>query len=1106
MCSVYEHTPLLGWHASEMHPARIGFSLWANLGAISKDDMARRSHFYTTDEQYTDKIASHSATVLRLRLPKEPLPKAELKKLELYLYCQSMGVFFDGLVPANGPLLRYDGECIVLGVAISDKLPIIHPDYAWDGSAFIDTAEVRHRKEKLGCNWWSPNGLGVWGTCPGEGWNGVCGATGATSVNGSDRVGGARFNENILKMQDFVALKNEGGVIKGDFRYIGWKKIDLTPLLKPEEDYWDKEIAIIFFFHFAYSSAANSTVDIGVAWTFDNRNATPKDPPPDTYTEKIAGPFIGIVWEKVPEVQKFEEPKVKELIENIDKLEEIDGLGFIDLEWEESKDESFTAYGLFRDTTSPVRIDAAHNFAIIKERGTTRFRDYDSKQFIENGELWYYTLVHYNESYNYPVPPDTNYARGMKGTEIKIRRPLVDYINPDSPFMHITPSIKRVSDNIVPNGTFDDPRHWIWKTNWVHNPTTKEADHKVGATDSLEHETVFGVAGQVLQVVYTVRNRTTGSIKFRIGGVDGTSWDYNDTFYEEVIAMGTGKLEFIPTSDFNGSIDNVSVRLASYSIKTFERVYLGFPYSWSMGENVEPAFQHPIIFQIDWGDGIVEAYRFKPKRVHDYDLSCQILYLENTEDLVVGDYVIINVSPIYPVAYLRKIIRKTMDIIELDIPIDPGITFHGGVYVQKAPYHIYTAHGEALISVKVYGPNGFANKVSILEGQCQLYILQNKPQCRLVAIPPTVRENNNIVLDLGDSDTMTERLLITDKDWYLGEVCNYYHGLETPYITDVKKTALTGFPYIPAGTYRYRLVSVEDVPNGRFSLISKQWSIEVGTNEATRITIDFKVPFNPNGLRIDIYKYKDDNYKNIGYIDSVTLGSGVFLGTYHDDDKVPGPLLRENGVTRIIRDARYSFKPFQIIPKHWYYPGSPEVSIPAGQHEAIAIIRNKIGLSALEESPYFSEPVSILYNVKSDILLYLNDPDNISKSLRDGYQAIDLPRGREVATDIYFGDIPVVVSNVRVMRKITISGKAFSMSKLNHPILEVNADSECHAMVGTVPDDVITWRYVEKTGCVVVLKIDNRTDLTYVLSTYSEREMAENLYMIEWRAELIEVE
>jgi hypothetical protein len=124
-----------------------------------------------------------------------------------------------------------------------------------------------------------------------------------------------------------------------------------------------------------------------------------------------------------------------------------------------------------------------------------------------------------------------------------------------------------LGSELVQNGTFDTDQYWTWGTGWVWDSTNKEADHQTGYTAPLT-QNITVVSGRKYLLTFTIRNRTTGSVSITVGGVSAygiqgvTSFGGNATYQAVFIptSSGTVTLSFNPTSDFNGSIDDVSVK------------------------------------------------------------------------------------------------------------------------------------------------------------------------------------------------------------------------------------------------------------------------------------------------------------------------------------------------------------------------------------------------------------------------------------------------------------------------------------------------------------------------------------------------------------------
>jgi len=121
--------------------------------------------------------------------------------------------------------------------------------------------------------------------------------------------------------------------------------------------------------------------------------------------------------------------------------------------------------------------------------------------------------------------------------------------------------ILAVGANIVsnPNFTTFPDTSWIWGTGWTHDTT--HADHTAGIA-ALEQD-VGAIAG-TYTITFTMSNRTTGSVTPYIGGIAGTGCSTNATHAVTITAVGTGNLQFVPSTGFDGTIDTVYVENFSH--------------------------------------------------------------------------------------------------------------------------------------------------------------------------------------------------------------------------------------------------------------------------------------------------------------------------------------------------------------------------------------------------------------------------------------------------------------------------------------------------------------------------------------------------------------
>jgi hypothetical protein len=112
--------------------------------------------------------------------------------------------------------------------------------------------------------------------------------------------------------------------------------------------------------------------------------------------------------------------------------------------------------------------------------------------------------------------------------------------------------------DLVTNGTFAADTDWTKGTGWTIGSGT--ATHAAGTASDLE-QSVAILEDLYYRVIFDVSGRTAGSVTPSVGGTAGTAIVADATDIRETIRAGsTSLLEFTATSDFDGSIDNVSLQ------------------------------------------------------------------------------------------------------------------------------------------------------------------------------------------------------------------------------------------------------------------------------------------------------------------------------------------------------------------------------------------------------------------------------------------------------------------------------------------------------------------------------------------------------------------
>jgi hypothetical protein len=133
-------------------------------------------------------------------------------------------------------------------------------------------------------------------------------------------------------------------------------------------------------------------------------------------------------------------------------------------------------------------------------------------------------------------------------------------------YAFLTPvaSTATLGAELVSNNSFaTDLASWTAGAGWSWS--SGGALHTAGNTATLE-TTVAVTSGQTYEIIITISNRTAGSISVAIGAASviesGTTTAFTASFDTGVVAAASGSVALIitPTSDFNGRVDDVSVR------------------------------------------------------------------------------------------------------------------------------------------------------------------------------------------------------------------------------------------------------------------------------------------------------------------------------------------------------------------------------------------------------------------------------------------------------------------------------------------------------------------------------------------------------------------
>lgn len=112
--------------------------------------------------------------------------------------------------------------------------------------------------------------------------------------------------------------------------------------------------------------------------------------------------------------------------------------------------------------------------------------------------------------------------------------------------------------NVVANPSFVATLVPWTGTNWIHD-VSDGAEHTPGSISPLNQVITATVPNATYRIKYTIRSRTAGGVNFNIDGNIGKFRENNGTFEEFIVSINSGTTGFLPTTDFDGIVDDVEV-------------------------------------------------------------------------------------------------------------------------------------------------------------------------------------------------------------------------------------------------------------------------------------------------------------------------------------------------------------------------------------------------------------------------------------------------------------------------------------------------------------------------------------------------------------------
>jgi len=125
-------------------------------------------------------------------------------------------------------------------------------------------------------------------------------------------------------------------------------------------------------------------------------------------------------------------------------------------------------------------------------------------------------------------------------------------------------SLTALGADLVTNGGFDADTNWGKGPGWSIAAGVANSDASQSADSDLT-QALSLVNGQTYQVTFTISNFVAGNVTPVAGDTEGTDRSADGTFTENIVAGAGGDIDIRADLDFDGDIDDVSVKLANVS-------------------------------------------------------------------------------------------------------------------------------------------------------------------------------------------------------------------------------------------------------------------------------------------------------------------------------------------------------------------------------------------------------------------------------------------------------------------------------------------------------------------------------------------------------------
>jgi len=235
---------------------------------------------------------------------------------------------------------------------------------------------------------------------------------------------------------------------------------------------------------------------------------------------------------------------------------------------------------------------------------------------------------------------DFDFTRGSSATRVN-EKGLIQDVQILSDELIQNGNFEEEGSELVTNGSFDDASDWVKGGGWSISNGKANCDGTQTATTNFSQLNVINDQSKTYKVEFTLSNYVSGSVKSKISNdAQGVNRTANGTYVSYLSGMTNNKLNFTASSDFIGSIDNVSVKEVGQN--------WSFGSGWSMEDGKAIASNVPNLQRLQQGLGtsvVGKKYKYSLNITNVsgfysvYIFGVYVLATSNTEGVIEGEVI-----------------------------------------------------------------------------------------------------------------------------------------------------------------------------------------------------------------------------------------------------------------------------------------------------------------------------------------------------------------------------------------------------------------------------------------------------------------------------------